>query len=138
MTAYKISQVGPIDEWNSLNGVAPGKVFLEEALGAEFIGLSVNSTEPGQSSPLWHTHRAVEEIYVFLEGDGELALDEDVIPVKAGTVVRVGPDVWRALRCLSDSSTPLKWICLRGGGAPLGSLGNEAEIDQERSYPWDN
>ena len=137
MSDYKVVEVGPLSDWADLAGVAPGKTFVEGDLGAESIGISVNSTEPGATSPFWHTHSELEEIHVFLEGDGEMALDDEVIPVGPGTIVRVGPDVWRGLRALPDSEVPLKWLCIRGGEGTLASIGNDAEIDKERPWPWD-
>ena len=137
MTNYKVSEVGPLDAWGSLSGVAPGKEFVEGALGNEFIGLSINSTEPGDTSPFWHVHNKIEEIYVFLEGEGQMALDDDVIDVGPGTVVRVGQGVWRAVHCTPTSGTPMKWLCIRAGGDTLADIGNDAHLEQERAWPWD-
>lgn len=136
MTNYSVTQVGSLAEWSMLAGVAPGKSFVEGELGNEFVGLSVNSTPPGGQSPFWHSHSQIEEIHVFLEGEGEMALDDEVIEVGPGSIVRVGPGVMRALRCLPDSSRPLKWLCIRGGGAPLAEIGNDGDLDTERPFPW--
>ena len=136
MSDYTIFEAGPLSEWSQLNGVAPGKKFLEGELDLEFTGLSINATPPGGESPFWHTHAKVGEIYIFLEGTGELAVDDDIVPTKPGTMVRVGPDVWRAVRCLPDSDVPLKWLCIRNGGATLAAIGDDAEIDFGRPFPW--
>lgn len=130
MGTYSVSQVGPLSAWTD-------KTFVESDLASAFIGLSVNSTAPGGTSPFWHTHSKIDELYVFLEGTGDLALDEDVLRVEAGTIVRVGPDVWRALRCSPESEVPLKWLCLRAGGQDLKTIGNDADLDRERPWPWD-
>ena len=53
-----------------------------------------------------------------------------------GTVVRVGTDTWRAMRCLPDSPVPLRWLCIRGGGDTLANIGNDADLNQERPFPW--
>lgn len=126
-----------MDTWGDLVGVATGKVFVEGDLDAQYLGLSVNSTDPGDSSPFWHTHSKIEEIYLFIDGAGQMALDEDLVEVGPGTIVRVGPRVWRALRCDPTSISPLRWLCLRGGGEDLTSIGNDADIDSDRSWPWD-
>lgn len=136
MSDYEVVNVGPLDAWSALTGAAPGKSFVEGALGSEFLGLSVNSTEPGDTSPFWHKHEDTEELYVFLEGTGQMALDEAVIPVEAGAIVRVAPHVWRAVQCSPDSAVPLKWLCVRGGGAQLEELKGDGEIDQDRPFPW--
>lgn len=125
-----------MDLWKNLAGVAPGKSFVEGNLDSEFVGLSVNNTPPGGGSPFWHEHSKIEEIYVFLEGDGEMAIDDEVVPVAAGTIIRVPQGVWRALRCLPSSETDLKWLCIRAGEGSLAEIGNDAAIDQERPFPW--
>lgn len=136
MSDYEVVNVGPLDAWSALSGAAPGKSFVEGDLGSEFIGLSVNSTEPGGTSPFWHRHEKTEELYVFLEGNGQMALDDEVIPVEAGTIVRVAPSVWRAVQGSPGSATPLKWLCVRAGGAQLDELKGDGAIDQDRPYPW--
>lgn len=136
MGSYSISQVGSLAGWAALDGVMPGKAFIEEQLGADFTGISVNGTEPGGESPFWHTHSALEEIYIVLDGEGELALDDEVVPLTAGTIVRVGTNVWRALRCLPDSPHALAWLCIRTGGDTLAKIGDDSELDSERPFPW--
>ncbi len=136
MSETHVSEVGPLSAWTEIEGVAPGKAFLEADLGSEFLGLSVNATLPGDESPFWHVHNKIEEVYFVIEGEGEIALDDRIIPLHPGTVVNVRPGIWRALRCLPDSDVPLKWLCIRGGGESLEAIGNDAELDQERPYPW--
>src|SRR5690606_17915342 len=105
-------------------------------LRMRFIGLSVNATEPGEESPFWHTHSVLEELYLFLSGRGQLALDDEVVEVGPGTIVRVGAGVWRHLRSLPDSGEQLRWFCVRAGGADLEAIGRDGEIDRERPTPW--
>lgn len=93
MSEYNVTTIGSVGSWT-------GKQFIEGDLGVENVGISVNATDPGDESPFWHSHALLEEIYVVLDGEGELAVGDDVVPLSAGTVVRVAPDSMRALRCL--------------------------------------
>ncbi len=136
MGTYTVTELGPMSSWDALEGAAPGKKFVEGDLGSQYMGLSVNATQPGASSPFWHAHSKLEEIYVFLEGSGELAVDDDTVPVGAGTIVRVGQGVWHGLRCLPDSPVALKWLCFRAGDGELAAIGRDAELDRERPWPW--
>ncbi|MGB4137625.1 MAG: cupin domain-containing protein [Microbacterium sp.] len=129
MSDYTTIEIGALDSWD-------GKTFVEKDLGAEFSGMSVNSTEPGGESPYWHAHAKLEEIYIVIDGHGEFAADDDVLPLAPGSVVRVGPGVQHALRCLPDSSVPLKWLCVRAAGTPLAEVGRDATLDKERPFPW--
>ena len=103
---------------------------------APVLGMSANATDPGASSPFWHRHGRLEELYVFLEGHGQMALDDEVVEVTAGTVVRVAPETWRAVHSAVDADRPLKWLCLRGGGDGLAEIGRDGELDRERPFPW--
>ncbi|UNK70429.1 cupin domain-containing protein [Microbacterium sp. H1-D42] len=127
-----VTQIGALDAW----GGDKGKHFIEKEIGAQFAGISVNTTEPGGESPYWHSHARLEEIYIVIDGRGEIVLDDEVVPLEAGTVVRAAPGVMHALRCLPDSPTALRWLCVRSAGMALADVGRDAELDKDRPYPW--
>jgi uncharacterized cupin superfamily protein len=129
MSEYKVTELGGIDEW-------VGKSFIQGEIGADTVGISVNATEPGDSSPFWHSHAESEEIYIVLDGRGEISVGADTVALKAGTVVRVAPSSKLALRALPDSATPLKWLCIRSGANTIEAIGNDATLDQETPFPW--
>ncbi|MGO3766204.1 cupin domain-containing protein [Microbacterium gubbeenense] len=129
MSEYNVTTIGSVGSWT-------GKQFIEGDLGVENVGISVNATDPGDESPFWHSHAILEEIYVVLDGEGELAVGDDVVPLSAGTVVRVAPDSMRALRCLPSSPVALKWLCLRSGADSLAGTGKDATLDKESPFPW--
>jgi len=131
MSGYEILELGGADAW-----LERGKQFADKQMDTQFIGLSVNALAPGGESPFWHTHSVLEEVYVFLEGKGRMALDDEVIEVGPGTTVRVGQGVWRILQAAPDSPGELRWICVRAGGAELAAIGVDSEKDGERARPW--
>lgn len=136
MTDYNVVRVGELTAWDEIDGVAPGKAFVEKDLAAKYMGLSVNSNAPGSQSPFWHTHSQHEELYIFITGRGRLALDDDVIDIEPGTIVRVGTGTWRALQAAPDTTEPLRWLCVRAGGATLEEVGHDGAKDGDRPYPW--
>src|SRR5664279_1978685 len=117
MSDYSVLEIGDMDEWRDHRGgyrpatTRQGRRVLDHELPMQYIGATVNVLEPGEEAGYWHTHSEVEELYIFLTGTGQLALDSEVVNVVAGTNVRVGQDVWRTWRSLPDSSEPLRWIC---------------------------
>lgn len=136
MTDFDVVRVGDLESWDEIEGVAPGKLFVEKDLGTQIMGISVNSNTPGSHAPFWHRHAKHEELYIFLSGRGQLALDDEVVDVEPGTIVRVGTSTWRAWHAAPDSTEPLRWLCVRAGGATLGEIGRDGERDEERPLPW--
>jgi mannose-6-phosphate isomerase-like protein (cupin superfamily) len=139
---YQIYEHGALATWGehfgglSPQSMAPGRHFLDKDMPLEFFGVSLNSREPGTGADYWHAHSVLEELYLFLEGEGELALDDEIIPVKAGTAVRVGQGVMRTWRAKPESPGPLRWICIRAGGAKLKEIPRDAAPNRERPLPW--
>jgi len=131
MTGYEVLEIGSPDEW-----LAQGKRFADKEMDTQYIGVSANALEPGGEAPLWHTHSRLEELYFFLAGRGQMALDDDVIDVGPGSVVRVGQGVWRTLRATPESPGELRWLCIRSGGGELKEVSGDSERDAERPRPW--
>jgi len=138
MSDYQVINAGAPEQWHDVvspNG-ARGKQFVDAGLETQYVGVSLNANQPGEAAARWHSHSQLEEIYLFLAGEGQMALNDDVIDVHPGTIVRVGQGVWRAWRALPDSPGELRWLCIRGGGADLKSIGHDADFDHDRPLPW--
>jgi mannose-6-phosphate isomerase-like protein (cupin superfamily) len=70
--------------------------FAAGDLGLEKSAISLQRLEPGATQPFGHHHRGQEELYVILDGDGQVKLDDDVFDVSTLDAVRVAPEVMRA------------------------------------------
>lgn len=136
MSSYDILEIGAPESWADPDGGPSAKRFVDKEIPAQFIGTSANALEPGGAVPFWHSHDALEEVYVFLAGRGQMALDDEVVGVQPGTVVRVGQGVMRAWHALDDSPEPLRWLCIRAGGDTLENIGRDGQLDKERPMPW--
>jgi len=142
MSGYEVVNIGAPDEWRDyFGGFRPessrdGRRVVDHELTSQFIGLTVNALEPGEEAGYWHTHSKVEEIYVFIAGEGQMGLDDDLVEVKAGSVVRVGQDVLRTWRAKPDSSGQLRWLCIRAGGSQLPHFPDDARRDNDKPMPW--
>ena len=66
--------------------------------GAE---ISLNRLPPKKSVPFYHKHQLNEEIYIFIDGEGEFQIDDRVFPIQEGTIVRVDPE---GIRCFRNTS----------------------------------
>lgn len=142
MSDFQILELGPIERWRDFHGgFSPsrsrdGRRVLEHDLPLEFFGLTANSMVPGEQAGYWHAHALMEELYLFLTGEGEMGLDDEVVSVRAGTAVRVGQGVMRTWRCVPDSPENLTWFCIRGGGMRLEDIPSDAHPITDIRMPW--
>ncbi|WP_430867301.1 cupin domain-containing protein [Demequina aurantiaca] len=142
MSDFQVTNIGPLSEWGAHFGgftdqtQREGRRVVDHALDMQFIGVTSNAMAPGDQAGYWHAHTEIEELYMFLDGEGEMALDDQVIPVVAGSTVRVGQHVRRTWRCSPDSPTTLKWLCIRAGGDRLAAIPTDAERDTKTPMPW--
>lgn len=110
-----------------------GKKFLAADLGLTAMEISVNHLPPQAAVPFLHRHRAHEELYVFLEGEGEFLVDGERFPVRAGSAVRVAPPAARSWRNTGD--VPLVYLVVQ---ATAGTLAAQGIADGEPcgGNPW--
>jgi mannose-6-phosphate isomerase-like protein (cupin superfamily) len=144
MSDYEVISIGAPDAWREhFGGFDPsrsrdGRRVVDHELAMQYIGMTANALLPGEEAGYWHTHSHVEELYVFLAGRGQMGLDDVVVEVEAGTVIRVGQNVWRTWRARPDSDGELRWLCIRAGGEQLPHLPDDATRAPDRPMPWTN
>ena len=142
MSDYEVISIGAPEAWrNHFGGFAPsrsrdGRRVIDHELTMQYIGMTANALLPGEEAGYWHTHERVEELYVFLAGRGQMGLDDAVVEVEAGTVIRVGQGVWRTWRARPDSDGELRWLCIRAGGEQLPHLPDDSARAEGRPMPW--
>lgn len=132
-----LAAFGAPDHWSELGfthprlGEVKGKAFLGEALGLTGMEVSLNALPPGASIPFLHAHRQNEELYLFLSGEGEVQVDGEAVPVRAGSALRVAPEGMRAWR--ATGTEPLVFVVVQARAGSLeqatgtdGILGQEA------------
>ena len=140
---WQVLEIGAIDTWRAhFGGFRPdtsrdGRRVVDHELVTQYIGLTANSYEAGEEAGYWHSHAVIEELYVFLTGRGEMGLDDAVVPVGPGSVVRVGQGVARTWRALPDTPEPLTWLCVRAGGdGEIAHMPSDASRHPELPSPW--
>lgn len=142
MSGYEVLNVGAPDQWREhFGGFRPessrdGRRVIDHEMHMKYIGMTVNALVAGEQAGYWHKHSQVEEVYVFLGGRGQMGLNEDVVDVVAGSIVRVSPETWITWRCDPDATEELRWICVRAGGTELPEFPNDAVRDSDRPLPW--
>ena len=142
MSDYQVTQIGALNEWRGHVGgfdrirSRDGRRIVDHELTMQYIGLSANALEPGEEAGYWHAHSRVEELYVFLEGSGQMGVGDEVIDVGPGSVVRVGQNVWRTWRATPGHSAQLRWLCIRAGGERLPRSPDDSSRAPDRPMPW--
>jgi mannose-6-phosphate isomerase-like protein (cupin superfamily) len=85
------------------------RVLLDAALGgAANQSLAEAWLEPGHATER-HYHARTEEIYVVLDGLGEMEVDGDRQPVGAGDAILIPPGAWHQIR--AEGGAPLRFLC---------------------------
>ncbi len=92
----------------------PGKVFGGQSVNATGAEFSFQTFAPGTETGFLHTHKNHEELYFFLSGKGEFQVDNEVFPIKEGSVVRVAPNGRRSVR--NNGTEPLLMLCVQYRG----------------------
>jgi mannose-6-phosphate isomerase-like protein (cupin superfamily) len=142
MKGYELLNIGAPSEWRDhFGGFRPessrnGRRVVDHEMHLQYIGMTVNSLVAGEEAGYWHKHSQVEEVYIFLAGHGQLGLNNDLVDVHAGSVVRLSPETWITWRCHPDEKHQLQWICVRAGGTELPEFPDDATKDTERKMPW--
>jgi len=84
------------------------RVLLDAEHGARNQSLAEAWLEPGQATER-HYHARTEELYVLLEGDGEMEVDGDRRAVAPGDAILIPPGAWHQIR--ASMGGPLRFLC---------------------------
>ncbi len=76
--------------------------FGTKAMGLTQTGFSHFNLKPGIRQPFGHHHNVGEEVHVVLGGSGRVKLDNEILALQEGDVLRVGPEVMRAFEAGPD------------------------------------
>ena len=117
-------------------GAIPGKLFLKDLLGFTGCEISINSMAPGAGMPIYHQHQQNEEVYIFIQGKGQVQVDGEVIDVQEGSIVRIAPNgerIWR-----NHSNVPLLYIIIQVRENSLTQYGLGDATVPEKAVAWPN
>lgn len=98
-------------ENKEINLKCPSKLFLHKVLGLSGAEISFNALPAGMKSPLSHKHKENEEIIIVLSGEGTFDVDNEIIQVKEGSVLRIAPEGVRAVSAAKGAG--LTYICIQ-------------------------
>ena len=99
---------------------------LANQLEAQTLGARLWRLHPGQASTR-HRHFSQHELYVLLEGEGRVRIDDELITLEPLSAVLVEPEHLRQL--FNDTETDALWLVV---GAPRESFSSTLEMTREQ------
>jgi mannose-6-phosphate isomerase-like protein (cupin superfamily) len=96
MSDYTLTNLKEIDD--SAGDHAPNLEahFGRKHLNSEHLGVSYFRYGPNFRSPMGHSHREQEEVYVIVGGSGRIRLNDEIVELRPWDTVRVAPQTVRA------------------------------------------
>lgn len=139
---FTATELGSIDAWKSytaevasLPGMkVPGKLFLNQILKMTGMEVSVNCLPAGGRVPFYHTHKAHEELYIFVKGRGQFQIDGDIFEVQEGTTLCITPNGERTWR--NNSQEDLYYLVIQAPVGMIASAGTEGGVTVQRKVTW--
>jgi uncharacterized cupin superfamily protein len=89
------------------------RALFSRAIGARQLGYNLTLLPPGKAQCPFHSHRAEEEMFLILEGEGELRFGPDRYPLRPLDVVACptgGPEV--AHQIVNTGTAPMRYLAL--------------------------
>lgn len=86
---------------------------ISDRIGAQKLGYNLTVLPPGKAQCPFHNHRGEEEMFLILEGEGELRFGDRRYPVRKHDVIACptgGPDV--AHQIINTGSVPMRYLAL--------------------------
>lgn len=86
---------------------------VSDAIGARNLGYNLTVLPPGKAQCPFHSHHGEEEMFLILEGEGELRFGGERYPIRRHDVIACPPggaDV--AHQIINTGTAPLKYLAL--------------------------
>jgi uncharacterized cupin superfamily protein len=91
---------------------------LSDGTAARKLGGAVDIVAPGKRSCPYHYHLAQEELFVVIEGQGQLRVAGQMLPVTTGDVIFIPPGPDYPHQLINTSDAPLKYLSFSTQEAP--------------------
>jgi uncharacterized cupin superfamily protein len=82
-------------------------------IGARKLGYNLTELPPGKAQCPFHSHRAEEEMFLILEGEGELRFGDQRYPIRRNDVIACptgGPEI--AHQIINTGNTTMRYLAL--------------------------
>jgi len=141
MSNYQIANVGEMGKLSQhifkIEGTPlsiPGKIFLSNLVKLNSMEVSLNTALAGTGMDFFHKHKDHEEVYIFISGQGEMSIDDEIFQIKEGSIVSVKPEAKRSWWNTGD--TELRYIVIQAPQDGIKASGIEDGEIVEGKVPW--
>jgi mannose-6-phosphate isomerase-like protein (cupin superfamily) len=114
----------------------PTKHFLRGVLGLTSMEASITAYPPNHAFHSFHSHDQNEELYIIVSGEGAMQIDNEIIPVREGSVVRILPGAIRNIR--SGLGSELVYVCVQAKMDSLEQSGMDDVRLEKRDFSTPN
>ena len=86
---------------------------FSDSIGARKLGYNLTELPPGKAQCPFHNHHGEEEMFLILEGEGELRFGDKRYPIRKHDVIACptgGPEV--AHQIINTGATPMRYLAL--------------------------
>jgi quinol monooxygenase YgiN/quercetin dioxygenase-like cupin family protein len=101
---YKLVKVEEVEDSAQAHGL--GEIqearFATGDLEASQVGVTWFRMHPDQRQPFGHHHDKAEEVYFVVSGSGRVKLDDEIVELTEGDLLRVGPELTRCFEAGPD------------------------------------
>jgi uncharacterized cupin superfamily protein len=82
------------------------------ALESKKLGFNVTVIPPGKRAFPYHAHRANEEMFFILEGEGSVRINGETQKIRKGDFISLPPGRDSAHQIVNDSAQPLRYLAV--------------------------
>jgi quercetin dioxygenase-like cupin family protein len=112
--------------WRPSNQMKVENTDVAKQLEAETLGARLWRLHSGEAST-WHRHFEMHELYVLLEGEGRVRVDDEVLTMRPHDALLVEPEHTRQL--FNDTDADALWLVV---GAPREGVSSTLEMTEEQ------
>jgi len=102
----------PSQEWRHGTGYEATIRWASLALESRLLGFNVTTVAPGRKAFPYHAHRANEEMFFVLEGEGSIRIDGQTHRIRRGDFISLPPGPRSAHQIVNDSKAPLRYLAV--------------------------
>ncbi len=87
------------------------RALISRQIGARDLGYNLTILPPGKAQCPFHSHRGEEEMFLILEGEGELRFGDERYPIRKNDVIACptgGPEV--AHQIINTGTIPMRYL----------------------------